>query len=69
MQAEEFGRLPGFSTRDGWPTQSEAEAASDGGTIERTLEESQTVRFWYHDEVCEDNLGSVTYCVTEVTGP
>jgi len=62
--AEGIHVLSGFNT-SGWPDAASAEAANVGTSITFSLSSTQDVYAWYSDNVCADNIGEVTYCISE----
>jgi hypothetical protein len=58
------GRLWGFDTT-GYPSAAAAQAAYQGSSIDITASRDR-IWFWYQDNVCFDNEGTITYCVSLV---
>ncbi len=59
-----LGELPGFvPEKQAWQSALQAESANAGSAITVTVTQATPLKAWYHDNICEDSLGSITYCI------
>ena len=62
-----LGELPGFvPEKQAWQTALQAESANAGSAITVTVTQATPLKAWYHDNICEDSLGSITYCIEKL---